>query len=78
MILRVYPFTFSDSREMMLAMKERARPTPHYLLHTLVLFALVAVLAYARKQLPPQFPQPRPVTYDGPDGHLAVQMSHKP
>ncbi len=31
-----------------------------------------------REQLPQQFPHPRPVTYDGPGGHLAVQMSHKP
>jgi hypothetical protein len=30
-----------------------------------------------REQFPPQFPQPRPVTYDGPDGHLAIQSSHK-
>ena len=31
-----------------------------------------------RKQLPPQFPRPRPVTYDGIGGHLVVQGSHKP
>jgi hypothetical protein len=31
-----------------------------------------------RKQLPPQFPRPRPVTYDGTGGHLVVQSSHKP
>ena len=31
-----------------------------------------------REQLPPQFPRPRPVTYDGTGGRLALQMSHKP
>ena len=32
----------------------------------------------AARTAPAAVPQPRPVTYDGPDGHLVVQKSHKP